>query len=103
MGYLFCGCGFFCYTEVLFYLITHALNKAFLFMLVGYIVHFFNGNTDLRYMGSLYIYGIDFVFIVIIISLNLTGLPYTAGFLSKEFLLFQTFKMDLLVLFVRML
>src|SRR5574343_1313910 len=49
MGYLFCGCGFFCYNEVLFYLIIHAFNKAFLFIIVGYIVHFFNGNTDLRF------------------------------------------------------
>lgn len=103
MGYLFCGCGFLCYNEVIFYLIIHALNKAFLFILVGYIVHFFNGNTDLRYMGALYFYALDFVFILIFISLNLTGLPYTSGFLTKELLLFQTFRDDFLVLFIRAL
>ena len=103
MGYLFCGCGFLCYNEVIFYLIIHALNKAFLFILVGYIVHFFNGNTDLRYMGALYFYTLDFVFILIFISLNLTGLPYTSGFLTKELLLFQTFRDDFLVLFIRAL
>jgi NADH:ubiquinone oxidoreductase subunit 5 (subunit L)/multisubunit Na+/H+ antiporter MnhA subunit len=52
IGYLACGCGFGCYEEVLLYLIIHALNKAFLFIIVGYMVHFFTGNTDLRYMGS---------------------------------------------------
>jgi NADH:ubiquinone oxidoreductase subunit 5 (subunit L)/multisubunit Na+/H+ antiporter MnhA subunit len=52
IGYLVCGCGFGCYEEVLLYLILHALNKAFLFIIVGYIVHFFNGNTDLRFMGA---------------------------------------------------
>lgn len=92
MGYLFCGCGFLCYREVLFYLIMHALNKAFLFIVVGYLVHFFNSNTDLRFMGSLYSYSPVFLFILISISLNLTGLPLTSGFLSKELLIFQTFK-----------
>jgi len=101
MGYLFCGCGFFCYNEVLFYLIIHAFNKAFLFIIVGYIVHFFNGNTDLRFMGSLSIFALDLLFILLFISLNLTGLPYTSGFIAKEFLLFQTFKSDLISLLVR--
>jgi len=101
MGYLFCGCGFLCYNEVMFYLAIHALNKAFLFIIVGYIVHFFNGSTDLRFMGSFYLYAIDIVFILIIISLNLTGLPYTSGFLAKEFLLFQTFKDEFILYFIR--
>jgi NADH-quinone oxidoreductase subunit L len=101
MGYLFCGCGFLCYTEVLFYLIIHAFNKAFLFIIVGYVVHFFNNNTDLRFMGALIIYTFDLVIILLIISLNLTGLPYTAGFIAKEFLLFQTFKSDFLNLLIR--
>lgn len=101
MGYLFCGCGFMCYNEVLFYLALHALNKAFLFILVGYIVHFFAGNTDLRFMGSLYFYSFEFVFILLIISLNLTGLPYTSGYLAKELLVFQTFRDDAMTLFVR--
>lgn len=101
MGYLFCGCGFMCYNEVMFYLALHALNKAFLFILVGYIVHFFAGNTDLRFMGSLYTSAFEFVFILIVISLNLTGLPYTSGYLAKELLVFQTFRDDTLTLFVR--
>ena len=54
IGYLICGCGFCCYEEVLIYLIIHALNKAFLFVLVGYTVHFFSGNTDMRQMGGAY-------------------------------------------------
>jgi len=103
MGYLFCGCGFLAYKEVLFYLAVHAMNKAFLFIMVGYIVHFFNGNTDLRFMGSLYAYSIDIVFLLLIVSLNLTGLPLTAGFLAKEFLVFQTFKEDWFSLFTRAL
>ena len=101
MGYLFCGCGFLCYNEVLFYLIIHAFNKAFLFIIVGYIVHFFSSNTDMRFMGSLSLFAIDLLFILIFISLNLTGLPYTSGFIAKELLLFQTFKSDFLSLLIR--
>jgi len=101
MGYLLCGCGFLCYTEVIFYLIVHALNKAFLFIIVGYIVHFFYGNTDLRFMGSIYSSSLDFTFLLFFISLNLSGLPMTAGFLAKELLVFQTMRDYTVILFVR--
>ena len=101
IGYLVCGCGFCCYEEVLIYLIVHALNKAFLFIIVGYTVHFFSGNTDMRQMGGSYIYSFDLCVLLFGVSFNLTGLPYSAGFLGKEFLLFQVMREDFLSLFVR--
>ena len=101
IGYLVCGCGFCCYEEVLLYLIIHALNKAFLFILVGYIVHFFNGNTDMRQMGGLYMYSPDVAVLLLGVCLNLAGLPYSAGFLGKEFLLFQVLRDDFLSTTVR--
>lgn len=100
IGYLVCGCGFGCYEEVLTYLIMHALNKAFLFVLVGYIVHFFDGNTDMRQMGGAYLYSFDVAALLLGAALNLSGLPYSAGFVSKEFLLFQSLRDDSLVIFV---
>lgn len=101
IGYLVCGCGFCCYEEVLLYLIIHALNKAFLFVLVGYTVHFFNGNTDMRQMGGAYLYSLDISVLLFGVCLNLAGLPYSAGFLGKEFLLFQVLRDDFISLFVR--
>jgi NADH-quinone oxidoreductase subunit L len=101
IGYLVCGCGFLCYEEVLLYLIIHALNKAFLFVIVGYTVHFFNGNTDLRQMGGAYIYSFDLAVFFFGVGFNLAGLPYSAGFLGKEFLLFQILKDDFISLMVR--
>lgn len=101
IGYLVCGCGFCCYEEVLLYLIIHALNKAFLFILVGYLVHFFNGNTDLRQMGGAYLYSFDIVVFLFGVSLNLAGLPYSAGFLGKEFLIFQVLRDDFVSTLVR--
>lgn len=101
IGYLVCGCGFGCYEEVLIYLIVHALNKAFLFVLVGYLVHFFSGNTDMRQMGGAYLYSFDITALLFGVCFNLAGLPYSAGFLGKEFLLFQVMRDDFLSLFVR--
>ncbi len=101
IGYLVCGCGFCCYEEVLIYLVIHALNKAFLFVLVGYTVHFFNGNTDMRQMGSGYLYSLDISVLLFGVCFNLAGLPYSAGFLGKEFLLFQVLRDDFISMFVR--
>lgn len=101
IGYLMCGCGFGCYEEVLIYLIIHALNKAFLFILVGYTVHFFSGNTDLRQMGGSYIYSFDILVLLTGVCFNLAGLPYSAGFLGKEFLINQVLRDDFIVMFVR--
>lgn len=101
IGYLFCGCGFCCYEEVLIYLVVHALNKAFLFVLVGYQVHFFNANTDMRQMGGSYLYSFELGLLLAGCCLNLTGLPYSAGFLSKELLLAQVLRGDFVSYFVR--
>lgn len=98
IGYLVCGCGFGCYEEVIIYLVVHALNKAFLFILVGYIVHFFNANTDMRQMGGSYAYSFDIAVLLTGTCFNLAGLPYSAGFIGKELLLFQTFRDDLIAL-----
>ena len=101
IGYLVCGCGFCCYEEVLIYLIVHALNKAFLFVLVGYTVHFFNANTDMRQMGGAYSYSFDIAVLLTGACFNLAGLPYSAGFIGKELLLFQTLRDDSVSLWVR--
>jgi len=101
IGYLVCGCGFCCYEEVLIYLIVHALNKAFLFVLVGYVVHFFSGNTDMRQMGGAYLYSFDIAALLFGVCFNLAGLPYSAGFLGKEFLLFQVLRDDFISILVR--
>lgn len=101
IGYLVCGCGFCCYEEVLIYLVIHALNKAFLFVLVGYTVHFFSGNTDMRQMGGMYAYSFDISILLFGVCFNLAGLPYSTGFLGKEFLLFQILRDDYISLIVR--
>lgn len=101
IGYLICGCGFGTYEEVLVYLVIHALNKAFLFIIVGYIVHFFSGNTNMRLMGGVYLYSLDVVIFLLGVIVNLSGLPYSAGFFGKEFLIYQVMMDDFISLYVR--
>lgn len=101
IGYLVCGCGFCCYEETFLYLIIHALNKAFLFILVGYLVHFFNHNTDMRQMGGSFMYSFEISVFLLGLGINLSGLPYSAGFFSKEFLLFQLFRDNFISYLVR--
>ena len=103
IGYLVTGCGLNCFEETFLYLITHALNKAFLFIIVGYTVHFFHHNTDMRQMGGSFIYSFDLMILFLGVGINLSGLPYTAGFVSKEFLLFQLFKISSVSLFVKIM
>ena len=100
IGYLFCGCGVNCANEVLLYLIVHAINKANLFIIVGYIVHYFNGNTDMRYMGGIHLLIFDLSVFALIIWINLSGMPYSLGFFSKEFLILQCFKHDWVSIFI---
>lgn len=101
IGYLICGCGFCCYEEVVIYLIVHALNKAFLFVLVGYTVHFFNANTDMRQMGGAYPYSFEMSVLLTGACFNLAGLPYSAGFIGKELLVFQVLRDDFVSILVR--
>lgn len=101
MGYLVAGCGYLAYDETIIYLIMHAINKAFLFILVGYIVHFFNSNTDLRQMGGMYYNSIDISVFLLSLCLNLSGLPFSSGFYSKEFLLFQLFDSSIFSIIIK--
>lgn len=101
MGYLVSGCGFCAYDETIIYLIMHAINKAFLFIIVGYVVHFYNSNTDMRLMGNLIVFAPDIAVYFLKLSLNLAGLPFSSGFYSKEFLLFQVFDVSVFSIIIK--
>nr|YP_010554666.1 NADH dehydrogenase subunit 5 [Ceratopsyche gautamittra]UYO79299.1 NADH dehydrogenase subunit 5 [Ceratopsyche gautamittra] len=70
-----------------FHLGTHAMFKALLFMCAGMVIHNLNNNQDIRYMGSLGYY-MPLVSINFNISnLALCGIPFMAGFYSKDLIL----------------
>nr|YP_010385107.1 NADH dehydrogenase subunit 5 [Cordulegaster boltonii]UPL65117.1 NADH dehydrogenase subunit 5 [Cordulegaster boltonii] len=70
-----------------FHLLTHALFKALLFMCAGVIIHNMGDCQDIRYMGGL----MNFMPLTStcfnISNLALCGMPFLAGFYSKDLIL----------------
>lgn len=52
-------------------------------------------------MGGAYLYSFDLAIFFYGIGFNLAGLPYSAGFLGKEFLLYQILRDDVVAMYVR--
>nr|YP_010022227.1 NADH dehydrogenase subunit 5 [Fistulobalanus albicostatus]QOL12330.1 NADH dehydrogenase subunit 5 [Fistulobalanus albicostatus] len=71
----------------LFHLLMHALFKALLFMSSGCIIHGFKGWQDIRMMGNMMV-SLPFISSCFVISnLALSGMPFLAGFYSKDMIL----------------
>nr|AIT99342.1 NADH dehydrogense subunit 5 [Ampittia dioscorides] len=70
-----------------FHLLTHAMFKALLFMCAGVIIHMMNDNQDIRFMGGISMY-IPLTSLCLNMSnMALCGIPYLAGFYSKDLIL----------------
>jgi len=70
-----------------FHLLRHALFKATLFICAGCIIHNLNNCQDIRFMGSL-VKQIPITCCFFNISnLSLCGIPFLAGFYSKDLIL----------------
>nr|YP_009316853.1 NADH dehydrogenase subunit 5 [Megaloprepus caerulatus]AOW43835.1 NADH dehydrogenase subunit 5 [Megaloprepus caerulatus] len=70
-----------------FHLLTHALFKALLFMCAGVMIHNLCDNQDIRCMGGL-LYYLPFTSVCFCVSnLALCGMPFLAGFYSKDLIL----------------
>jgi NADH-quinone oxidoreductase subunit L len=87
LGYMFMACGISVYSAALFHLVTHAFFKALLFLSAGSVIHAMSGEQNIRKMGGLYkqiplTYGL-----VWIGSLALAGIPFFAGYFSKDWIL----------------
>nr|YP_010327149.1 NADH dehydrogenase subunit 5 [Syntypistis chambae]UNP54476.1 NADH dehydrogenase subunit 5 [Syntypistis chambae] len=70
-----------------FHLLTHAMFKALLFMCAGMIIHLMNDMQDIRYMG-----GVSFFIPLTSLCMNISnlalcGIPFLAGFYSKDMIL----------------
>nr|YP_009500811.1 NADH dehydrogenase subunit 5 [Palaemon annandalei]AXB37205.1 NADH dehydrogenase subunit 5 [Palaemon annandalei] len=70
-----------------FHLLTHALFKALLFMCAGSIIHNVSGSQDIRTMGSLVSRLPLSVMCINLANLSLCGIPFLAGFYSKDLIL----------------
>nr|AII19581.1 NADH dehydrogenase subunit 5 [Savignium sp. BKKC-2014] len=87
----------------LFHLLMHALFKALLFMSAGCIIHGFKGWQDIRMMGNIMI-SLPFISSCFVISnLALSGMPFLAGFYSKDLILELSLMGELNILSLLML
>nr|YP_010471458.1 NADH dehydrogenase subunit 5 [Brillia bifasciata]UVG40797.1 NADH dehydrogenase subunit 5 [Brillia bifasciata] len=70
-----------------FHLLTHALFKALLFMCAGAIIHNMKNSQDIRNMGSLISEMPFSIACLNVANLALCGMPFLAGFYSKDLIL----------------
>nr|YP_010490377.1 NADH dehydrogenase subunit 5 [Calantica studeri]UWM12863.1 NADH dehydrogenase subunit 5 [Calantica studeri] len=70
-----------------FHLLMHALFKALLFMSAGSVIHSYKGWQDIRMMGNMMV-SLPYMSSCFVVSnLALSGLPFLAGFYSKDLIL----------------
>nr|WHL46559.1 NADH dehydrogenase subunit 5 [Euhampsonia serratifera] len=70
-----------------FHLLTHAMFKALLFMCAGVIIHLMNDMQDIRYMGGISLFVPLTSLCMNISNMALCGIPFLAGFYSKDMIL----------------
>nr|YP_010999488.1 NADH dehydrogenase subunit 5 [Synuchus nitidus]WPM98400.1 NADH dehydrogenase subunit 5 [Synuchus nitidus] len=90
------------YKLAFFHLLTHALFKALLFMCAGAIIHNLKDMQDIRFMGNLMVHMPLTCMCMNISNLALCGMPFLAGFYSKDLIL-EIVCMDYINIFIFML
>lgn len=87
LGYMFFAVGVGVYQAAVFHLFTHAFFKALLFLGAGSVIHAMSDEQDIRKMGGIW-KKIPVTYTVMWIgSLALAGVPYFAGYYSKDMVL----------------
>jgi len=95
LGYMFLALGVGAYWVAIFHLFTHAFFKALLFLCSGSVIHSLGGQQDMRYMGGLKS-KIPITFRTMWVgSLAISGIPFLAGFFSKDEILWQAYSSPL--------
>ena len=91
LGYMFFAIGVSAYSAAIFHLVTHAFFKALLFLASGAVIHAMSDEQDMRKMGGIWraipiTYGLMWTG-----SLALVGMPFLAGFYSKDIIIESAF------------
>ena len=95
LGYMVLALGVGAYWVAVFHLFTHAFFKALLFLGSGSVIHAMSGEQDMRRMGGLKNKIPVTHWTMFIGSLAIAGIPFLAGFFSKDEILWQTYSSPL--------
>lgn len=87
LGYMFFALGVSAYSAAIFHLMTHAFFKALLFLGAGSVIHAMSDEQDMRKMGGIAKLVPATYVLMWIGSLALAGIPWFAGFYSKDVIL----------------
>jgi NADH-quinone oxidoreductase subunit L len=91
LGYMFFALGVSAYPAAIFHLMTHAFFKALLFLGAGSVIHAMSDEQDMRKMGGIWRL-IPVTYAVMWVgSLALAGVPFFAGYYSKDIILEAAF------------
>jgi len=91
LGYMFFAAGVGAYQVAMFHLFTHAFFKALLFLGAGSVIHAMSDEQDIRKMGGIWT-KIPVTYAVMWVgSLALAGVPFFAGYYSKDAILEAAF------------
>ncbi len=91
LGYMFFALGVSAYGAAIFHLMTHAFFKALLFLGAGSVIHAMSDEQDMRKMGGIW-KKIPITYTMMWIgSLALAGVPFFAGYYSKDMILESAF------------
>jgi NADH-quinone oxidoreductase subunit L len=87
LGYMFFAIGVSAYGAAIFHLVTHAFFKSLLFLGAGSVIHAMSGEQDMRKMGGIW-HKIPLTYAVMWVgSLSLAGIPFFAGYYSKDIII----------------
>lgn len=87
LGYMFFALGVSAYPAAIFHLMTHAFFKALLFLGAGSVIHAMSDEQDMRNMGGIWKLIPTTYVLMWIGSLALAGIPFFAGYYSKDMIL----------------
>jgi NADH-quinone oxidoreductase subunit L len=91
LGYMFFALGVSAYGAAMFHLFTHAFFKALLFLGAGSVIHAMSDEQDMRKMGGIWRLIPTTYVLMWIGNLALAGLPFFAGYYSKDMILETVF------------
>jgi NADH-quinone oxidoreductase subunit L len=91
LGTMFLAVGVGAFDAAVFHLFTHAFFKACLFLGSGSVIHALGGEQDMRKMGGLKSYLPKTYWTYVVATLAIAGVPFTAGFFSKDLILWQAY------------